>query len=53
MAEHPLTKLTRLVGGAAMLPGPLGYKVLGQLLISGSKGTEVAGASRRRASALR
>jgi len=45
MAEHPLTNLTRLVGGAAMLPGPLGFKVLGQLLISGSKGAEVAGAN--------
>ena len=45
MAEHPLTNLTRLVSGAAMLPGPLGFKVLGQLLISGSKGAEVAGAN--------
>lgn len=45
MTEKPLIKLTRLVGGAAMLPGPLGYKVLGQLLISGSKGAEVAGAN--------
>ncbi|MEJ2458452.1 MAG: hypothetical protein P8Y58_10025 [Novosphingobium sp.] len=45
MAENPLTKLARLVGGAAMLPGPLGYQVLGQLLISRSTGTELAGAN--------
>jgi hypothetical protein len=45
MAENPLTKLARLVGGAAMLPGPLGYQVLGQMLISRSTGTESAGAN--------
>lgn len=45
MAENSFTKLARLVGGAAMLPGPLGYQVLGQLLISRSTGSELAGAT--------
>lgn len=45
MAENPLTKLARLVGGAAMLPGSLGHQVLGQLLISRSTSTELAGAN--------
>lgn len=45
MVENPFTKLARLVGGAAMLSGPLGHQVLGQLLISGSTNTELAGAN--------
>ncbi|MGD8588228.1 MAG: hypothetical protein PVG22_05295 [Chromatiales bacterium] len=45
MANNPLAKLARLVGGTAMLPGRLGHQVLGQLLISGSTSLEVAGAS--------
>lgn len=45
MAESPIYKLARLVGGVSMLPGPLGHQALGQLLISGSKNLEVAGAN--------
>ncbi|MDJ0722664.1 MAG: hypothetical protein QNJ04_13600 [Desulfobacterales bacterium] len=45
MAENPFAKLARLVGGAAILPGPLAHQVLGQLLISGSTATELAGAN--------
>jgi vacuolar-type H+-ATPase subunit I/STV1 len=45
MAENPVNKLARLMGGVAMLPGPLGYKVLGQLLLSRSSTVEVAAAN--------
>ncbi|MGH8573620.1 MAG: hypothetical protein ACREX8_13765, partial [Gammaproteobacteria bacterium] len=37
----------------AMLPGPLGHQALGQLLISGSKDVEVAGANVALAAAFR
>ena len=53
MAESPVTKLARLVGGAAMLPGSLGHQALGQLLISGSNAVEVAGANVAMAAAYR
>lgn len=53
MAESPVKKLARLVGGVAMLPGPLGHQALGQLLISGSKAVEVAGANVTLAAAFR
>lgn len=45
MTERPLAKLVRLVGGVALLPGPIGHQALGQLLIAGSKVVEVAGAN--------
>ncbi len=45
MADNPLAKLARLVGGTALLPGSLGHQVLGQLLISEAKSYEVAGAN--------
>lgn len=43
MSDSPLTRLIRLVGGTAMLQGPIGYQVLGNLLIAGSRSPEVAG----------
>lgn len=45
MANSPAKKLARLGGGLAMMQGPIGHQVLGQLLISGSRSIEVAGAS--------
>jgi hypothetical protein len=45
MADNPLARLAQVVGGVAMLPGPLGFQALGQLLISGSNAVEVAGAN--------
>lgn len=53
MAEKPLTKLARLVGGAALLPGPIAHQALGSLLISGSSNIEVAGANIALAAASR
>ncbi len=45
MAESPLVKVARLVGGVAMMQGGLGHQVLGQLLIGGSGHLAVAGAA--------
>lgn len=45
MAEHPLSKLGRLLGGVALMQGRLGHQMLGQMLILGSSEVEVAGAS--------
>src|SRR5262245_39938539 len=45
MAEGPLAKLGRLVGGVAMMQGRLGHQVLGQLLVLGARDVEVAGAT--------
>jgi len=45
MADGPAKKLARLAGGLAIMQGPIGHQVLGQLLISGSRSVEVAGAS--------
>lgn len=45
MADGPLAKLIRLGGGVALLSGPLGQQVIGQLLISRSTMVEVAGAN--------
>lgn len=53
MAESPVKKLARLVGGVAMLPGSVGHQALGQLLISGSKAVEVAAANVALAAAFR
>jgi predicted nuclease with TOPRIM domain len=45
MAENPLLKVARLVGGVAMMQGRLGHQVLGQMLIAGSSELAVAGAA--------
>jgi len=44
-ADRPLDKLVRVGAGVALLTGPLGQQVLGQLLISRSTLVEVAGAN--------
>lgn len=43
--ENPLTKLARLLGGVVLMRGPLGHQVLGQLLVSDLRESELAGAS--------
>lgn len=53
MTETPLTRLVQLVAGVAILPGPLGYRVLGNLLVLGSRSPEVAGATAALAAASR
>ncbi len=45
MAEAPLTKLARILGGVALSYGPLGHQVLGQLLTLNTKEVEVAAAT--------
>jgi hypothetical protein len=45
MAEDPLGKLARLVGGVALMQGGLGHQVLGQMLIAGTSRLAVAGAA--------
>ena len=45
MPEHPALKLTRILGGVALLQGRLGHQVLGQLLIFNATDLEVAGAN--------
>jgi hypothetical protein len=44
-AESPLTKLARLLGGVVLMRGRLGHQVLGQLLVSDLRESELAGAS--------
>jgi len=51
MAEAPLAKLGRLVGGLILLRGTLGHRVLGNLLISDASAVEVAAANLAIASA--
>lgn len=45
MAETPLGKLARLLGGVALTQGRLGHQVLGQLLITNTTAVELAGAN--------
>jgi len=45
LAESPLTKLARLLGGVVLMQGGLGHQVLGQMLVMGSKEVAVAGAA--------
>ncbi len=45
MAETPLGKLARLIGGVALTQGRLGHQVLGQLLITNTTAVELAGAN--------
>ncbi|HEY3500328.1 MAG TPA: hypothetical protein VGK73_36805 [Polyangiaceae bacterium] len=45
MAENPLSKLARVVGGVILGHGRLGHQVLGQMLILDSSQVEVAGAT--------
>lgn len=45
MAESPVKKIGRLLGGIALTQGRLGHQVLGQLLLAGSNDAEIAGAS--------
>src|SRR5687768_111165 len=45
MAEHPLRRLARLVGGVTLMQGRLGHQVLGQMLIFDSSEVAVAGAN--------
>lgn len=45
MAENPLLRVARLVGGVAMMQGRLGHQVLGQMLIAGTSELAVAGAA--------
>jgi len=44
MAEDPLKKLARLLGGVALTRGRLPHQVLGQLLVSNATSIEMAGA---------
>ena len=53
MAEHPLARLGRVVGGVVLMPGRLGHQVLGQLLLSGSTDVAIAAASVAVAAATR
>jgi hypothetical protein len=45
VAETPLAKLSRVLGGVALGYGPLGHQALGQLLILNTNEVEVAAAS--------
>jgi hypothetical protein len=45
VAETPLGKLARLIGGVALTQGRLGHQVLGQLLITNTTAVELAGAN--------
>jgi hypothetical protein len=45
MAESPLVRLGRLLGGVVLMQGRLGHQVLGQLLVLNSTEVELAGAS--------
>lgn len=45
MAEHPLKKLARLLGGVALSQGRVPHQLLGQLLVSNSSSVELAGAN--------
>lgn len=42
MAENPLQRLARLLGGVVLLQGRMGHQVLGQTLILGSPDLELA-----------
>jgi hypothetical protein len=53
VAEHPLARLGRVVGGVVLMPGRLGHQVLGQLLLSGSTDVAIAAASVAVAAATR
>jgi hypothetical protein len=44
VAESPLAKLSRVLGGVALGYGPLGHQALGQLLILNTSEVEVAAA---------
>ena len=45
MAESPLAKLGRLVGGIVLMQGRLGHQSLGQMLLLGNSDLEIAGAT--------
>lgn len=45
MAEAPLTKLARVLGGVALGYGPFGHQVIGQLITLNAKEIEVAAAT--------
>lgn len=45
MAENPLRKLARLLGGVALYQGPVPHQILGHLLVSNSTSVEMAGAN--------
>ena len=45
MAENPLARVARLLGGVAMMQGGLGHQVLGQLMIAGTGELPIAGAA--------
>ncbi|MBN1612078.1 MAG: hypothetical protein JW940_35935 [Polyangiaceae bacterium] len=45
MADDPLKKLARLLGGVVLIQGRLGHQVLGQLLIANSSQLALAGAA--------
>jgi hypothetical protein len=45
VAESPLAKLVRLVGGVALSYGSLGHQVLGQLITLNAKEVELAAAA--------
>ena len=45
MAESPVLKLARLLGGVVLMQGRLGHQVLGQLLVMNTNEVAVAGAS--------
>jgi hypothetical protein len=45
VAENPLSKLSRVLGGVLLTQGRLGHQVLGQLLLGNSTDAAIAGAS--------
>jgi ABC-type phosphate transport system auxiliary subunit len=45
LAENPLGKLGRLLGGVVLMRGRLGHQVLGQLLVMNSNEVALAGAA--------
>ena len=45
MAEKPLRKLARLLGGVALSQGRLPHQVLGQMMVSDATSVEIAGAN--------
>src|SRR5688572_7928870 len=45
MAENPLKRLARLLGGVALTQGRLPHQVLGQMMIIDASALEVAGAN--------
>lgn len=53
MAEAPLSKLVRVLGGVALGHGALGHQVLGQLITLNAKEVELAAAATLMAAASR